>query len=522
MILVRAQPGGRAAEMRAGAARLTQCLERGQTAEAAGWADCCREWRQEIRVRLARWRTCGWPHPGYCPSVLLLGRSRLQLHRIFLHKDTGLRVEARTAPPAQACVAEEVTDDALAALLDANDALNAALRLWQQAQARGEAARQSTTAPEAPGAGAGAGRTPPAQAAAGAPYRPEQHSQWYSPLESSLPGQAPLRPAMHAESSGSPEATSRPAAAAPASSGTDARARADATPPADGVAVPDWLVRGPAPLIDLLSWHEPSEPAAGTPAATAPAGVPARAAARRGAGSSGEKPASTARSRPSSVPARSDAAAAGWAAPGLGKHAGSARVAGGSPYEQPAAPPEADPATPPPGWQAFGADASLLVGAPASAEMAPAPEAAPRQPSAWGGSAGRSPPRPAPGGAAWARSGGRRAAAAVSDMRQAGAPAAAEQRRASSPASAAAAASPVAPAAAAAAAQEKQPPSHDGSAVQAAGARPASSGGDHRRPGGAAAAPAAAQDAELQRLRAELRCVCRALLAPGCPASTVL
>jgi len=34
MILVRAQPGGRAAEMRAGAARLTQCLERGQTAEA--------------------------------------------------------------------------------------------------------------------------------------------------------------------------------------------------------------------------------------------------------------------------------------------------------------------------------------------------------------------------------------------------------------------------------------------------------------------------------------------------------
>lgn len=45
------QARGRAAEMREGAARLRQCVERGQAAEAEGWAECCTEWRKDIRVR---------------------------------------------------------------------------------------------------------------------------------------------------------------------------------------------------------------------------------------------------------------------------------------------------------------------------------------------------------------------------------------------------------------------------------------------------------------------------------------
>lgn len=36
--------------MQEGAARLKQCVERGQAAEAAGWAEVCTEWRREIRV----------------------------------------------------------------------------------------------------------------------------------------------------------------------------------------------------------------------------------------------------------------------------------------------------------------------------------------------------------------------------------------------------------------------------------------------------------------------------------------
>ena len=48
--LLPSQVRGRAAEMREGAARLRQCVERGQAAEAEGWAECCTEWRKDIRV----------------------------------------------------------------------------------------------------------------------------------------------------------------------------------------------------------------------------------------------------------------------------------------------------------------------------------------------------------------------------------------------------------------------------------------------------------------------------------------
>lgn len=70
---------------------------------------------------------------------------------------------------AQACVAEEVGDATLAALLHANDALNAAISLWQQFRERaaggGEPASRSSPASQAANADAADGHTPPMQVA---------------------------------------------------------------------------------------------------------------------------------------------------------------------------------------------------------------------------------------------------------------------------------------------------------------------------------------------------------------------
>ncbi|KAK9838329.1 hypothetical protein WJX81_004883 [Elliptochloris bilobata] len=138
----------RAEEMREGAARLRQCVERGQAAQAAGWADCCTEWRQEIR----------------------------------------------------ACVAEEVTDAALAALLEANDALNAALRLWQHSREQGPGSGAAALSPQGSVAASTAAAdwcTPPGQAREHA-----ASAQGGSPLEAELHRLRELLRARDAEAQG--------------------------------------------------------------------------------------------------------------------------------------------------------------------------------------------------------------------------------------------------------------------------------------------------------------------------------
>ena len=218
-------------------------------------------------------------------------------------------------------MAEDVSDAALAALLDANDALNAALRLWRDS--RNRAPSGGCAAPLAhPGSDAAAlpaadWRTLPGQLATSAAgsFRAEQHTQWYSPLGSSLPGgPSPLSAgsggSLDAAPPGAAAAAPRPssgaATALPAGDGaspeaglpqrsggslgsallgsaagaTEARAAGPVAKPSSAAAASDWLVRGETPLINLLSWHEPGgdAPALAPEAQTRVAAAETRAA----------------------------------------------------------------------------------------------------------------------------------------------------------------------------------------------------------------------------------------------------
>jgi len=257
----------------------------------------------------------------------------------------------------------------------------------------------------------------------GAAFHPEQHTQWYSPLESSLGGRSPRRaPSSAAESNGrlegvgygvhpyhpspSMEGTPRSAAAVAAGAGASGAAGR----PFHHAAAPDWLVRGPAPLIDLLSWHEP-EPGSGL---LAPTPVPLAA-----------EPSHVL----SAVPAHGSLLEASGTERGrktLGAAAAGRQPvmqAGPAQAQQPAA------ATSSPGWEAFSEEGVRLGGlgsaggggggAHVGGAIAPVVKAAPVQPSPWGGEEGVVKPfsGSAPGGAAWAHSGSRKAAAAAQDKR---------------------------------------------------------------------------------------------------------
>ena len=256
----------------------------------------------------------------------------------------------------------------------------------------------------------------------GAAFHPEQHTQWYSPLESSLAGRSPRRtPSSAAESNGrlegvgygvhpypSPSMEGTPRSAAPGAAGSGTSGVAERPFPV--AAAPDWLVRGPAPLIDLLSWHEP-EPGSG-PLASAP--MPSAA-------------------EPSSVlyavPAHGNLLEASGT--GTGRETLGAAAAGRQPVMQagPAQAQQPAAATFSPGWEAFSEEGVRLCGggsaggggggAHAGGAIAPAVKAAPVQPSPWGGEEGVGKPfsGSAPGGAAWAHSGSRKAAVAALDKR---------------------------------------------------------------------------------------------------------
>ena len=339
-------------------------------------------------------------------------------------------------------MAEDVSDTALAALLDANDALNAALRLWQDSRKRAHGGERAAPVPstgsEAASVAAADWRTPPGQMAApagGAFRAEEQHTQWYSPLGSSLPsapsqvsgggslGTAPAGAAAAPAPSGAATALPAGNGASPhvglsqrsggslgsaalgsAAGVTEAHSAGPVAEPPS--AASDWLLRGETPLINLLSWHEPgkdaSAPALKTRAQLAAAepraassGAPARAAAMPPAISRGAK-----------LPAMSTPQSA--LTPGDNRRSQGSSAASVSVRQSArGTPQQADAEDSLPGWQAF---AQMGGHEAAEAGAARATRAAPKPAAGWGDGASMG---PAPGGAAWALSGSRRAAVAA-------------------------------------------------------------------------------------------------------------
>lgn len=421
---------------------------------------------------------------------------------------------------AQACVAEDVSDAALAALLDANDALNAALRLWQDSRKRapggGRAAPLASPGSEAASVAAASWGTPPGQVAApaGGSFRAEEHTQWYSPLGSSVPS-GPL-----AVSSGGSLGTAPPgAAAAPAPSGAATALPTDngASPhvglsqrsggslgsaplgsaagvmkahPAGRVAEPpsaaaasDWLLRGETPLINLLSWHDPgkdasapapkihAQVAAAEPRA-ASSGAPARAAAMP-----------SAIARASDLPALSNAQSA--LTPGDDRRSQGSSAASVSVRQSArGTPQQADAADSLPGWQAFAQTGGHEAAEAGAAGAVAATRAAPKPAAGWGDGL----PGPAPGGAAWALSGSRRAAVAAQERGGRGSAASARGQHAERSRDASGPAAAVLP-------------------VEDASVRPAQDAVVEGLQGAKATAPGVnMQEVEMQQLRALLRC----------------
>ena len=422
---------------------------------------------------------------------------------------------------AQACVAEDVSDAALAALLDANDALNAALRLWQDSRKRapggGRAAPQASSSSEAAAVAAASWRTQPGQMAApaGGSFRAEeQHTQWYSPLGSSLHG-GPL-PVSGGGSLGTAPAG---AAAAPAPSGA-----ATALPGGNGAslhvglsqrsvgsldsapvgsaagvmtahsagrvaespsaaAASDWLLRGETPLINLLSWHEPRRDAS----APAPKTQAQGAAAEPRAASSGASARAAAMpsesGRAADLPALSTPQSA--LTPGDDRRSQGSSAASVSVRQSARGTPQhADAADSPPGWQAFAQTGGHEAAEAGTAGAAAATQAAPKHAAGWGDGL----PGPAPGGAAWALSGSRRAAVAAQGRGGRGSAASASPQHAERPRGASAPATAVLP-------------------VEDASVRPAQDAVVEGLQGAKAAAPGVnMQEVELKQLRALLRC----------------